>query len=107
MPKNSLTCNMFELLNELNKIRVNGKLLGKDIKTRIVEELFMNKKIIKEKDLKKWFVTNKVYLEINEISGYQKDGLILKRFLVLLMIRIIRLLKELLKILQFLMKKIF
>lgn len=73
MPKNSLTCNMFELLNELNKIRVNGKLLGKDIKTRIVEELFMNKKIIKEKDLKKWFVTNKVYLEINEISGYQKD----------------------------------
>ncbi|WP_286669517.1 type II CRISPR RNA-guided endonuclease Cas9 [Thomasclavelia cocleata] len=73
MPKNSLTCNMYELLNELNKIRVNGKLLGKDIKTRIIEDLFMNKKIIKEKDLKKWFDTNKIYLEINEISGYQKD----------------------------------
>lgn len=73
MPKNSLTCNMYELLNELNKIRVNGKLLGRDIKTRIVKELFMNNKIIKEKNLKKWFVTNKIYLEIDEISGYQKD----------------------------------
>nr|WP_272482273.1 type II CRISPR RNA-guided endonuclease Cas9 [Thomasclavelia cocleata] len=73
MPKNSLTCNMYELLNELNRIRVNGKLLGRDIKAGIIEKLFMNKKIIKESDLKEWFIKNKIYLEIDEISGYQKD----------------------------------
>lgn len=73
MPKNSLTCNMYEVLNELNKIRVNGKLLGKDIKERIIEELFMSRKVIREKDLKTLLEKNKVYLEINEITGYQKD----------------------------------
>lgn len=75
MPKKSLTCQMFEVLNEINKIRVNGELLSIDTKNKIIEDLFMKKKKITEKDLMNWFKYNHTYLNNNdlEIKGYQKD----------------------------------
>ncbi len=72
MPKNSLTCNKYEVLSELNKIRINGKLIRKDMKLRIINDLFLKHKKVKEKHLIDW-LNNEEYGEIKEITGYQKD----------------------------------
>lgn len=74
MPKNSLTCNKYEVLSELNKVRVNGKLIKADAKNRIIEDLFLKKKTVKEKDLIDWFIKNGAtdYVTI-EIKGLQKE----------------------------------
>ena len=75
MPKKSLSCQLFEVYNEINKIRVNGELLSIDVKNQIVEDLFKNKKKVKEKDLIHWFKMNHTFLNNDhlEIKGYQKD----------------------------------
>lgn len=44
LPKQSLLYSKFCVLNELNNIRVNNRHLGKDMKKRIVNELFKTKK---------------------------------------------------------------
>ncbi|WP_071442416.1 type II CRISPR RNA-guided endonuclease Cas9 [Traorella massiliensis] len=72
MPKNSLTCNKYEVLSELNKIRINGKLIRRDTKLRIINDLFLKHKKVKEKHLIDW-LNNEEYGEIKEITGYQKD----------------------------------
>lgn len=78
MPKKSLTCSMYEVLAEVNKIRVNGKLISIDIKQRIVDELFLKsgKKTITDDALKKWFKKNQIYLNNEDltIEGYQKEN---------------------------------
>lgn len=75
MPKKSLTCSMYEVLAELNKIRVDGKLISRDIKERIIKELFMQRKTIKDLDLKKWWKKNQLSLNNEDliIEGYQKE----------------------------------
>lgn len=75
MPKKSLSCQMFEVLNEVNKIRVNDELLSIDVKNQIIEDIFMNKKKVKEKDLLNWFKINHIFLnnESLEIKGFQKE----------------------------------
>lgn len=40
MPKKSLTCSMYEVLAEVNKIRIDGKLLPIDTKNKMIEDLF-------------------------------------------------------------------
>ena len=75
MPKNSLTANMYEVLSELNKIRVNGKLLPVDVKNKIIEDLFMKNKTVTDKKLRVWIKKEQLYLnnEDLEITGYQKE----------------------------------
>lgn len=75
MPKNSLTANMYEVLSELNKIRVNGKLLSVDIKNKIIQDLFMKHKTVNDKRLRNWIKREQLYLnnEDLEITGYQKE----------------------------------
>ena len=42
MPKYSLTCRKYEVLAELNKIRVNGQLIkDAEMKNQIINDLFM------------------------------------------------------------------
>ena len=75
MPKNSLTANMYEVLSELNKIRINGKLLSVDVKNKIIEDLFMKNKTVTDKKLRVWIKKEQLYLnnEDLEITGYQKE----------------------------------
>ena len=71
MPQKSLTCSMYEVLSEVNKIRIDGKLLPIDTKNRLIEDLFFKRKIVKEKDLINWLKQNQ--LTVGEITGYQKE----------------------------------
>lgn len=75
MPKNSLTCNLYEVLSELNKIRIDGKLITKGDKDKIIQDLFMKKKTVKDSDLKKWCKKNRINLNCDDltITGYQKE----------------------------------
>ena len=71
MPQKSLTCSMYEVLSEVNKIRIEGKLLPIDTKNRLIEDLFFKRKTVKEKDLINWLKQNQ--LTVGEITGYQKE----------------------------------
>lgn len=71
MPQKSLTCFMYEVLSEVNKIRIDGKLLPIDTKNRLIEDLFFKRKTVKEKDLINWLKQNQ--LTVGEITGYQKE----------------------------------
>ena len=71
MPQKSLTCSMYEVLSEVNKIRIDGKLLPIDTKNRLIEDLFFKRKTVKEKDLINWLKQNQ--LTVGEIIGYQKE----------------------------------
>lgn len=71
MPQKSLTCSMYEVLSEVNKIRIDGKLLPIDTKNRLIEYLFFKRKTVKEKDLINWLKQNQ--LTVGEITGYQKE----------------------------------
>lgn len=72
LPKNSLIVSKYEVYNELNKIRVNDRLLEIDAKNAIIRELFMKYKSVTEKKLKKWLVNNQYCNEDAEIRGFQK-----------------------------------
>lgn len=72
LPKNSLIVSKYEVYNELNKIRVNDRLLEIDVKNAIIRELFMKYKSVTEKSLKKWLVNNQYCNEDAEIRGFQK-----------------------------------
>lgn len=72
LPKNSLIVSKYEVYNELNKIRVNDRLLEIDAKNAIIRELFMQYKSVTEKSLKKWLVNNQYCNEDAEIRGFQK-----------------------------------
>lgn len=71
MPQKSLTCSMYEVLSEVNKIRIDEKLLSIDTKNRLIEDLFFKRKTVKEKDLINWLKQNQ--LTVGEITGYQKE----------------------------------
>jgi len=79
LPKQSLIYQEYEVLNELNGIKFNGKRIDNETKLKIFEGLFKNsgKKKITEKILKAFLVNENVVSksDINalKIDGYQKD----------------------------------
>lgn len=74
LPKNSLYISRFNVLNEVNKITVNDELLDVMTKNRIIEELFMNKKTVKEKDLVRFLSDENIICSSDfKIRGYQKE----------------------------------
>lgn len=79
LPKQSLAYQEYEVLNELNGIKFNGKRIDCETKTRIFEELFKNsgKKKITEKTLKTFLVNNNIVSKSDisglKIEGYQKE----------------------------------
>lgn len=74
LPKNSLIVSKFEVLNELNKIRANGKLLDVATKIKIFEELFMQNSMIKDETFKNYLKKEQLIPTTTvEITGYQKD----------------------------------
>lgn len=74
LPKNSLIVSKYEVYNELNKIRVDDKLLEVDVKNDIYNELFMKNKTVTEKKLKNWLVNNQCCSKDAEIKGFQKEN---------------------------------
>ncbi|MCF8021034.1 MAG: type II CRISPR RNA-guided endonuclease Cas9 [Vallitaleaceae bacterium] len=72
IPKKSLLYSKFEVLNELNKVRINGILLDHQQKIKIYNELFLNIKVVTMKKLDQWLKVNGVSEE-NKITGLQKE----------------------------------
>ena len=62
MPKRSVTCEFFEVLQELNGVRVNGKKLAVDLKQNIIVDLFMSKVSVSTKDLVAYLETQEGYI---------------------------------------------
>lgn len=81
LAKNSLLYTKFEVLNELNKIRIKTRisekpqLLSQETKDAIIRDIFMMRKKVKEEDVHKYLINNIGYQEgdIIEIIGFQKE----------------------------------
>ena len=77
LPKNSLIVSEYEVLNELNKIRINGKLISVSLKNRAYNELFMDPRSgkVSKKKFTNWIIEQGELLnnEDIEITGFQTE----------------------------------
>lgn len=58
LPRYSLLYSEFVLLNELNKVRINGEFIDKDSKKEIIENTFKTQKTVKVSDIVQWVRKN-------------------------------------------------
>lgn len=58
LPRYSILYSEFILLNELNKVRINGNFIDKDSKNDIVEKIFKVQKTVKANDIVQWVKKN-------------------------------------------------
>ena len=75
LPKKSIICQDYEVLNELNGIRFDGRKIENDLKLKIFNDLFLEKSNVTDKSLRDWLEIN---IEVRnaktmEITGYQKE----------------------------------
>ncbi|MEG0569866.1 MAG: type II CRISPR RNA-guided endonuclease Cas9, partial [Erysipelotrichales bacterium] len=75
VPKKSLLYSRYEVLNELNKIRVDSKLLANDAKKACMNELFMMRKSVTSDALAKFLISKQFCTpeQCKNIRGFQKD----------------------------------
>lgn len=74
IPRYSLLYTKFVLLNELNKIRINGKLISIKDKNSIIDNLFKRYRTVNEKKLINYLKSvNYQNTDSYDIQGYQKD----------------------------------
>lgn len=73
--KKSLLYSKYEVLNELNKIRVNGKLLDYQTKTQIINDVFLKYKKVNTNHIRKFFVDAQIFATNADIKieGTQKE----------------------------------
>lgn len=76
VPKCSLLYSEYELLNEINKVRINGKLLDVETRDAIIEELFKGQKKVTHKKLQQWLKDQQYPSNSGtyEIRGTQKEN---------------------------------
>lgn len=73
LPKNSLLYSKYCVLNELNKVRIDGELIkDKKIKEEIINELFCKKAKVTHKDIKEFYLV-KYQKEVRNVTGTQKE----------------------------------
>jgi len=68
LPANSLIYSKYCVLNELNKIKINDKLIDKKVKNKFYEEVFKSKVNVKEKHLRD-FLIKEGYVGIGNDKG--------------------------------------
>lgn len=72
--KNSLLYSKYEVLNELNKIRINKKSLTIELKHELYSNLFLQKKKVKKKDVIDYLVSKQFYnTDEIEVEDMQKE----------------------------------
>lgn len=74
LPKNSLLYTKFEVLNEINNIKVNGEQISVEQKQLIYNELYVNVAKVTPKRLKSFMVVNGICESDSVISGIDMDG---------------------------------
>lgn len=76
LPLHSLLYEEYLMLDELNRIRLNGNLISSGLKERIIEELFKRRKNISQKAFADWLKKNTCYGREKdlEISGFHGEN---------------------------------
>lgn len=77
IPKNSLLYTEFMVLNEIKQIRIDGQPLSLSLQKKMIDELFLKQRVIKDATFRKWLIEEKEIPNLGRdfnISGYQKDG---------------------------------
>lgn len=71
LPKMSLCYERFQLLNEINPLAVNGKRISVELKQRLWQDLFMNRKKVSKKAVRDYLRSNNCYTgeELETLSG--------------------------------------
>lgn len=73
LPKYSLLYSRFEVLNELNNVRLNGELLSVELKQKIYEDVFQRYRKVTQKRLKRYLLTEGIIDENTVITGLDGD----------------------------------
>ncbi len=68
LPKDSLLYHKYEVLNEINNIRINGEKISVELKQRIFNELFLQKKKVTPKHLIDFLISNGIIEKGEESS---------------------------------------
>lgn len=63
LPKNSLLYSKYELLNELNKVKINNHLIEKNAKEKIIKDLFMKKTKISINEFATFIIDNAIFFQ--------------------------------------------
>lgn len=71
LPKNSLLYSKFNVLNEINNIKIDNKPLPVEIKQKLYNEVFMDKPRVTFKDIDNFMYTN-LHVKRDQISGIDK-----------------------------------
>lgn len=74
LPKNSLLYSKFEVLNELNNLRLNGKLISVELKQRLYTDLFQHYRKVTVKKLKAYLVREGIVGKADSIDIAGIDG---------------------------------
>lgn len=69
LPKNSLVYSAFEVLNEINNIKINGNEIPVNVKQGIYNDVFMRYVKVKFKDIKDYLISNGYMIESDVLSG--------------------------------------
>ena len=69
IPKDSFLYSEYIILNELNKLQVNDEFLNKEIKKKIIEDLFKKSKKIIEKNFREYLLVNQIANKTVELKG--------------------------------------
>ena len=77
LPKDSLVYHKFEVLNEINNLKINGEKISLELKQRIFSELFMAKKKVTRKNIENFLVANN-FLEPERISDLEGIDITIK-----------------------------
>lgn len=77
LPKDSLLYSKFRVLNELNKLKINGNVISVELKQAIFNNLFKKYKKVSEKKLREFLVSENIIskndIVSTTISGIDKD----------------------------------
>ena len=68
LPSHSLLFEEYMLLDELNRVRINGKLIQPDTKKRAIRTLFSSRKHVSHQAFKQWLEAQSVYTDAEKIS---------------------------------------
>lgn len=71
--KKSLLYSEFALLNELNKVKLDGEFLNKKLKLEIVEELFKTENKVTRKKFYEFLRTKQINVRKEDITGIDKE----------------------------------
>lgn len=77
LPLHSLLYEEYLVLDELNRVKVQGKLIrNAALKQRIMDELFAKRKSVSCKEFAKWLRQNTAYTDVteNDITGTHEEG---------------------------------